>query len=178
MHDFRLPLWSKWELRSFGLLAIIITQMRTILSFIHVLLNYQLQTVKSATECLSCHFCLIHSTHFTYDSKGWKGAENMKVAPILSIIKLISECNTVNGTTLYSYCYLIHLKRHFYINMQITLTSWILLLYYLIHLKIHFYINMQITLTSWILLLYYNTKPSNELLTICAIFSIPGMVRI
>jgi len=30
-------------------------------------------------------------------------AENLKVAPILSIIKLLSECNTVNETTSYSH---------------------------------------------------------------------------
>jgi hypothetical protein len=40
---------------------------------------------------------------FTYDAKGCKGAENMKVAPILSIIKLFSQCNKANETTLYSH---------------------------------------------------------------------------
>lgn len=36
------------------------------------------------------------------DAKGRKGAENLKVAPILTTTKLLSECNMVNETTLCS----------------------------------------------------------------------------
>jgi len=119
-------------------------------NFIHVLLKCPFQSIRSATECLSCHFCLTQSTHFTqiiqqpavwtnicqnctlsaynqwwqqiptfllpmfsiilsnpgrfaHDAKCWKGTDNLKVAPILSIIKLLSQGNMVKEITLYSH---------------------------------------------------------------------------